>query len=515
MNIENLLPLLLLQKSDKSENTIYNTISLVILLWIFKILSETILDKFKKINFRTNKSQIISTPCIQTVIKNFVSMTPECDYMAMCMAIISYTNCNKKKILNMHNIGTTYYTHSDNHENFRLIPDIGIYKTFDGQICFEIKEEDSSTTDNNNNNNDKNTIKERKYNKSNIIMSSRILTQPQLEAYKNKIMEEYKKNEELYNMQNQKLYIFSLTTDVKTRWQEDIDNGFQINELYEIPENSWISEEHKETFMDMLKQLTNIEYHTKRGITRGFKAYVHGEPGTGKTLLTKWIACLANNSHFFDSDETKANLLKQGITLRTTGRHIISLNLNFIGDYSVLLQLLSIKKIGNIKFRSWDDIVFVVDEADFSDIKKEGSKEVVKNKQTVKVEEGTSDDKLKKLLEACVETNKITLSLYLQILDGLIQMPGIIIIFTSNISPKGLPPALFRNGRLQPYEFGESTRKDIKDMIKLHWEVDISDEQFHKIPHKKITNTTLLYLLNQKHGRTKNIDDLINNICES
>ena len=192
MNIENLLPLLLLQKSDKSENTIYNTISLVILLWFFKILSEKILDKFKKINFRTNKSQIISTPCIQTVIKNFVSMTPEYDYMAMCMAIISYTDCNKKKILNMHNIGTTFYSHSDKHENFRLIPDIGIYKTFDGQICFEMKEEDSSTTDNNNNN-DKNTIKERKYNKSNIIMSSRILTQPQLEAYKNKIMEEYKK----------------------------------------------------------------------------------------------------------------------------------------------------------------------------------------------------------------------------------------------------------------------------------------------------------------------------------
>ena len=513
MNIESLLPLLLLQKSDKSENTIYNTISLVILLWIFKILSETILDKLKKINFRTKKSQIISTPCIQTVIKNFVSITPGLDYMAMCWAMMSNTYCNKKKILNMHNIGTTFYSHSDKHENFRLIPDIGIYKTFDGQICFEMKEEDSSTTDNNNNN-DKNTIKERKYNKSNIIMSSYILTQSQLEAYKNKIMEEYKKNEELYNMQNQKLYIFTLTADIKTRWQEDIDNGFQINELYEIPENSWISEEHKETFTDMLKQLTNIEYHTKRGITRGFKAYVYGKPGTGKTMFSKWIACQANNSHYFDSEETKANLKKQGITLRTTGRHIISLNLNFIGDYSVLLQLLSIKKIGNINFRSWDDIVFVVDEADFSDIKKEGSKEVVKNKQTVKVEEGTSDDKLKKLLEACVETNKITLSLYLQILDGLIQMPGIIIIFTSNISPEGLPPALFRNGRLQPYEFSESTCKDVKDMIKLHWEVDISDEQFLRIPNKKITNTTLLYLLNQKHGRTKNIDNLINDICE-
>ena len=206
--------------------------------------------------------------------------------------------------------------------------------------------------------------------------------------------------------------------------------------------------------------------------------------------------------------------MKQGITLRTTGRHIISLNLNFIGDYSVLLHLLSIKKIGNIKFRSWDDIVFVIDEADFSDITKENSKEVVKHKQTVKEEEGTSDDKLKKLLEACVETNKITLSLYLQILDGLIQMPGIIIIFTSNISPEGLPPALFRYNRLFPREMTKSTRKDVKDMIKLHWEVDISDEQFLRIPHKKITNTKLLGLLNEKHIRTKNIDNLINDICE-
>ena len=41
-----------------------------------------------------------------------------------------------------------------------------------------------------------------------------------------------------------------------------------------------------------------------------------------------------------------------------------------------------------------------------SDIKKEGSKEVVKNKQTVKVEEGTSDDKLKKLLTPLESTDK-------------------------------------------------------------------------------------------------------------
>jgi len=94
-------------------------------------------------------------------------------------------------------------------------------------------------------------------------------------------------------------------------------------------------------------------------------------------------------------------------------------------------------------------------------------------------------------------------------------MPGIIIIFTSNTSPEGLSPALFRDFRLKPYRIGESTRKDIKDMIKLHWEVDISDEQFLRIPHKKITNTTLLSLLNEKHIRTKNIDDLINDMCES
>jgi len=476
------------------------------------MLKEKFLDKLKKTTFRRYKSQITSTACIQTVIKNFISMTPEFDYMALSMAILSYTDCNKKRTINMFNIGTTYYSHSSNNEHFRLIPDIGYYKTLDGKINFEVTEEDSSTTENSIN--DKNTIKERKYNKSQIIMSSNVLTQKELEEYKDKIILEYKNYETLRTIQTVTKYIFTLAAPIKDTWQETIDNGFEINKLQMATKESWVSEEHKENFMYILEKLIDTEYYIKRGLCRGFKAYLYGPPGTGKTSCCRWIASQAYNSLALLSEEERIYYKKNNIELNIKGRHIVSLNLNFIDSYKVLLHLLTIKKIGNVNFSSWDDIVFVVDEADLSDIKKESSKEVVKSEISVK-EESNSDEKLKKLLEACVETNKISIGLYLQILDGLIQMPGIIIIFTSNTSPEGLSPALFRDFRLKPHRIGESTRKDIKDMIKLHWEVDISDEQFLRIPHKKITNTTLLSLLNEKHIRTKNIDDLINDMCES
>lgn len=510
MNMDSALPLLLL-KSNKNDD-IYYTIIIYSVIDISRTLKDKLLEKLKKTTFRRYKSQIISTACIQTVIKNFISMTPEFDYMAMSMAILLHTNCNKKRTINMFNIGNTYYSHSSDNGHFRLIPDIGFYKTFDGKINFEVKEEDSSTTENSIN--DKNTIKERKYNKSYIIISSNILTQKELEEYRDKIILEYKNYEKLRTIQTVDKYIFTLAAPIKDTWQETIDNGFEINKLQMVNKESWVSEEHKENFMYILEKLIDTEYYNKRGLCRGFKAYLYGPPGTGKTSCCRWIASQAYNSLALLSEEERNYYKKNNIELNIKGRHIVSLNLNFIDSYKVLLHLLTIKKIGNVNFSSWDDIVFVVDEADLSDIKKESSKEVVKNDMSVK-EESNSDEKLKKLLEACVETNKISIGLYLQILDGLIQMPGIIIIFTSNTSPEGLPPALFRNCRLKPYRIGESTRKDIKDMIKLHWEVDISDEQCLRIPHKKITNTTLLCLLNEKHVRTKNIDDLINDMCES
>lgn len=509
MNMENALPLLFL-KSDKTENISY-TIIILLVFDILRMLKDKILDKLKKTTFRRYKSQIVSSVCIATVIKNFISMTPEFDYMAMCTAIILYTDCNKKRTINMFNIGHTFYSQSNNNEHFRLIPDIGFYKSIDGKINFEVTEEDSSTTDNNN---DKNIIKEKKYNKSQIIMSSKILTQKQLEEYRNKIILEYENYERFRTIQTIDKYIFTLAAPIKDTWQETIDNGFEINKLEIMNKDSWVSEEHKENFMYILEKLIDIEYYNKRGLCRGFKAYLYGPPGTGKTSCCRWIASQAYNSLALLSEEEKNYYKQNNIELNIKGRHIVSLNLNFIDSYKVLLHLLTIKKIGNVNFSSWDDIVFVVDEADLSDIKKERTKEVVKNDMSVK-EESNSDEKLKKLLEACVETNKISIGLYLQILDGLIQMPGIIIIFTSNTSPEGLPPALFRNCRLKPYRIGESTRKDIKDMIKLHWELDISDEQYLRIPHKKITNTTLLSLLNEEHVRTKNIDDLINDMCES
>jgi len=508
--MDSALPLLLL-KSNKNDD-IYYTIIIYSVIDISRTLKDKLLEKLKKTTFRRYKSQIISTACIQTVIKNFISMTPEFDYMAMCMAILLHTNCNKKRTINMFNIGNTYYSHSSDNGHFRLIPDIGFYKTFDGKINFEVKEEDSSTTENSIN--DKNTIKERKYNKSYIIISSNILTQKELEEYRDKIILEYKNYEKLRTIQTVDKYIFTLAAPIKDTWQETIDNGFEINKLQMVNKESWVSEEHKENFMHILEKLIDTEDYNKRGLCRGFKAYLYGPPGTGKTSCCRWIASQAYNSLALLSEEEKNYYKQNNIELNIKGRHIVSLNLNFIDSYKVLLHLLTIKKIGNVNFSSWDDIVFVVDEADLSDIKKENNKEVIKNDMSVK-EESNSDEKLKKLLEACVETNKISIGLYLQILDGLIQMPGIIIIFTSNTSPEGLPPALFRNCRLKPYRIGESTRKDIKDMIKLHWEVDISDELCLRIPHKKITNTTLLCLLNEKHVRTKNIDDLINDMCES
>lgn len=70
------------------------------------------------------------------------------------------------------------------------------------------------------------------------------------------------------------------------------------------------------------------------------------------------------------------------------------------------------------------------------------------------------------------------LSDILEVLDGIIDMPGRVIILTTNHHEK-LDPALMRPGRIDHViEFKNMTRQNIRDMHTLWFESDIPEDVY-------------------------------------
>lgn len=72
-----------------------------------------------------------------------------------------------------------------------------------------------------------------------------------------------------------------------------------------------------------------------------------------------------------------------------------------------------------------------------------------------------------------IDDDQMNLGEFLELLDGIVEIPGRMMIMTSN-HPEILDPALIRPGRIDMMvEFTKMTREDIKNMYKLWFQKDM------------------------------------------
>jgi SpoVK/Ycf46/Vps4 family AAA+-type ATPase len=205
---------------------------------------------------------------------------------------------------------------------------------------------------------------------------------------------------------------------------------------------------------------------------------MHGEPGTGKTSTIKAIA-------------------------NCTKRHIIAIPLYKIKDISVLINLfLNIDIDGvNVPFNKR---IYVIEEIDCN-----GLKDIVQQRRTkVKKNSNNNAERLQQLMSSQEETlddltpeqmksfltlatsssaskndppNKsLTLGGILELLDGLIETPGRILIITTN-HPEELDQALIRPGRIDMnIHFARASCQDIASMYEMWYN--------EPIPHNECNN---------------------------
>jgi len=226
----------------------------------------------------------------------------------------------------------------------------------------------------------------------------------------------------------------------------------------------------KEDIMKRLDFFTNNkEWYKRRGIpyTMGFMFY--GEPGCGKTSTIKAIA-----NH--------------------TNRHIVSIPLNKIRTAKELLNIFYNTQM-NYKDIPLHQRLYVledIDAADLKDIVGERSEKDNKDKDgnnednnstsaSGDKEDSGIDLNLLNILKpsvglAALKTTKLTLSALLEVLDGVMEMDGRMLIITTNY-PERLDKALIRPGRIDmKVSFGPMTAKNILEMFEHYYEQDIPKE---------------------------------------
>ena len=304
--------------------------------------------------------------------------------------------------------------------------------------------------------NEKNPVKAEEFQ---ITLYSETLNADELRAVLESWVTEYQSKLNKNNDKHLKFFLYSPSGDVTDDYYDPtrhysefkFESGKTFSNVF-YPEKTDIVQR-----LDFFTQ--NKAWYKQRGIpyTMGFLFY--GDPGCGKTSTIKAIA-----NH--------------------TQRHIVSVPLNKIKTAKELLNVFYNTNI-NYKDIPLEKRLYVLEDIDAADLKdtvgerseKEKNKDEEDNGSSNKEDSGVDLNFLGLLKNTAAfdkkfGAQKLTLASLLEVLDGVMEMEGRMLIITTNY-PEKLDKALIRPGRIDmKVHFGPMNGENIIRMYKHFFETD-------------------------------------------
>jgi chaperone BCS1 len=244
----------------------------------------------------------------------------------------------------------------------------------------------------------------------------------------------------------------------------------------------------KDELLKRLDSFVKREKYNVLGLPETLGLLFYGEPGTGKTSCIKAIA-------------------------KYLDKHLIIVPMNQIKTRKRLEELFFTTKYG---FPS-DKRIYVFEEIDCN-----GWENIVKDRRLIKDSEPEHKDNIVEQLSGTIviETDKdkkdkdnddkLTLGAILEVIDGLVECPGRVIIMTTNHKDH-LDPALLRPGRIDmEIQFKRLRHSHIAEIFKKWYGCSINYEDIRKIPDYRYTQAEISQLLFKYENDSKGfIDEII------
>lgn len=260
-------------------------------------------------------------------------------------------------------------------------------------------------------------------------------------------------------------YFFDQTQSAFSNDQKKLQftkNKFETNRTFD---NIFFTD--KEVFVNRINLFKDHpEWYDRRGIPYTMGFLLHGEPGCGKTSSIKALAKHMN-------------------------RHIINIQSDKIKTHEQLKSLFydeTLYVFNGVNSESFiipiAERLFVFEDVDcMGDLLLDREIHNIPDK-SFKKSAKTPEDLNEK---ASLPEDPLTLSGLLNILDGTLEIPGRIIILTSNY-PELLDRALIRPGRIDMIiKLGKATHAIMSDLYQLYYETEISGDILLKLPEDKWT----------------------------